>query len=441
MSPSSRFILCLTAVVVSCTVATILRDVPSVLASAFLVSTGGAGLVAAAVTNRRLLEESSEDQRRRRQRVDRLVGSDVLPVVVTDPDGRCVEANGPFRELVGCTRDDPALDGVRWDAFALPAERSFDAQASTEARAHGAAPSYERTLVCPDGRRIPVLVGALAVGPGRSTLLWFVVDLTSRTRLQDERAALLRERGWAEAESVRRAKDEFLAVLSHELRAPLQGILGWVSLLHEGRLDPAQQTHAHEAIERSARRQMQLINDLLDVSRIVAGNFTVESRPLEMSDVVERLVEQFRPLAAMRGVGFESDVSDCGVTVGDPERLHQVLANLLSNALKFTPAGGRIAVRCEKRSGQILLAVMDSGEGIAPEFLPHVFDRFRQADATSTRRHGGLGLGLAISRQLVELHGGTITAESAGPGRGATFTVRLPVQEAGAAEGRPSEIS
>jgi signal transduction histidine kinase len=323
----------------------------------------------------------------------------------------------------------------------LPAERSLDAQAATDARAHGAAPSYERTLVCPDGRRIPVLVGTLAVAPGRSPLLWFVIDLTSRTRLQDERAALLRERGRAEAESVRRAKDEFLAVLSHELRAPLQGILGWVSLLKGGRLDPAQGAHAHDAIERSARRQMQLINDLLDVSRIVAGNFTVESRPLEMSDIVERLVEQFRPLAAMRGVGFESNVSDCGVTVGDPERLAQVLASLLSNALKFTPAGGRIAVRCEKRGGQILLAVMDSGEGITPEFLPHVFDRFRQADATSTRRHGGLGLGLAIARQLVELHCGTITAESAGPARGATFTVRLPVRDAGAAGRRPSEIS
>ena len=391
--------------------------------------------VAAGLNHRQLLEASSEEHRWMRRRVDRLVDSDVVPVVMTDRDGRCMEANGPFRELVGCGRDDPALAGVRWDELALPAERSLDAVAAADALAHGAAPSYERTLVCPDGRRIPVLVGIFAVSPEQSSLLWFVVDLTSGTRLQDERTALLRERGSAEAESVRRAKDEFLAVLSHELRAPLQGVLGWVSLLQEGRLDPAQQARAHDAIERSARRQMQLINDLLDVSRIVAGNFTVESRPLEMSDVVECLVEQFRPLAAGRGVEFESNVSDCGVTIGDPERLHQVLANLLSNALKFTPAGGRIAVRCEKRGGQIVLAVMDDGEGITPQFLPHVFDRFRQADATSTRRHGGLGLGLALAREVVELHGGSITAESAGPGCGATFTVRLPVRDADAAGG------
>jgi len=425
-----RFALCLTAVVVICTVATLmLEDVPPALASAFLVLTGGAGFLAAEMSTRRRPADDSEEHRRLRARVERLTSSDVVPVVMTDLEGRCVEASTAFRELVGAAPGDPPLEGTRWEALALPADRELDEGAASQARAHGAAPSYERTLVCPDGRRLPVLVGALTAVPEESTLLWFVVDLSSRTRLQEERAALLRERGRAEADSVRHAKDEFLSVLSHELRAPLQGVLGWVSLLQEGRLDSAQQTRAHDAIERCARRQMQLINDLLDVSRIVAETFKLEFHPVELAGVVRNLVEQSRPLASLRGIAFEAYLSDCGVTLGDPDRLHQALANLVSNALKFTPAGGTIAVRCEKCGDHLVVIVRDTGEGIGPQFLPYVFDRFRQADASTSRRHDGLGLGLAIARKLVELHGGTIEADSPGPGRGAIFTVRLPVRE------------
>src|SRR5262249_19662640 len=283
-----------------------------------------------------------------KDRVVRLVRSNIVPVVVTDGAGRCVVANAPFLDLVGRGPNMRALDALRWDDFALPSERALDERAASDARTYGAAPPYERTLVCPDGHRIPVLVGALAISVEEPALLWFVVDLDGRSRSHEAGAAFQREEEWVEAESVRRAKDEFLAVLSHELRAPLQGVLGWISLLREGRLDPAQQAHAYEAIERCARRQMQHVNDLLDVSRIVAGTFTVESRSLELSEVARRLVEEFRPLAAQRGIEFESSISDCGVTFGDPERLRQVLANLLSNALKFTPASGTIGVRCEK---------------------------------------------------------------------------------------------
>jgi hypothetical protein len=430
-----RFALCLTAVVVICTLATLVQgDLPPAVASAFLVLTGGAGFLAAELSTRRRPEDDADAHRRLRARVERLTSSGVVPVVMTDLEGRCVEASAAFRELMGAGSGDPPLEGMRWDALALPAERELDERAAIQARTHGAAPSYERTLVCPDGRRVPVLVGALAVAPEESTLLWFVVDLSSRTPLQEERAALLRERGRAEADSVRHAKDEFLAVLSHELRAPLQGVLGWVSLLQEGRLDSAQQTRAHDAIERCARRQMQLINDLLDVSRIVAGTFRLESQPVELAGVVRHLVEQSRPLAALRGIVFEAHVSDCGITLGDPDRLHQVLANVVSNALKFTPAGGTIAVRCEKRGDHLVVTVRDTGEGIGPQFLPYVFDRFRQADASTSRRHDGLGLGLAIARKLVELHGGTIEADSPGPGRGAIFTVRLPVRDPDGAE-------
>ena len=359
----------------------------------------------------------------------RLVGSNVVPVVVTDGAGRCVVANAPFLDLIGCVPGTRAPDALRWGEFALPAERPLDERAASDARIHGAAAPYERTLVCPDGHRIPVLVGALAISTEEPALLWFVIDLGGRGRSREEDAAFQREEKWGEAESVRRAKDEFLAVLSHELRAPLQGVFGWISLLREGRLDPAQQAHAYQAIERCARRQMQVVNDLLDVSRIVAGTFTVDSRHLELSEVARRLVEEFRPLAAQRGIEFESSISECGVTFGDPERLRQVLANLLSNALKFTPAGGAVRVRCEQVGGEVVLQVTDTGEGIRPQFLPHVFEQFRQADCSSSRRHGGLGLGLAITRRLVELHGGVITAESPGLGRGATFTVRLPASQ------------
>src|SRR5262245_880494 len=376
-------------------------------------------------------------------RVVQLVRSNLVPVVVTDGAGRCVVANAPFLDLIGRAPGTGALDALRWDEFALAAERPLDERAASDALTFGAAPPYERTLVCPDGHRIPVLVGALAISVDEPALLWFALELGSRGRSQDEGtqdegtqdeetdedSAFKREESWGEAESVRRAKDEFLAGLSHELRAPLQGVLGWVSLLREGRLDPAQQPHAYEAIERCARRQMQLVNDLLDVSRIVAGTFTVDSRHLECSEVARRLVEEFRPLAAQRGIEFESGISECGVTFGDPERLRQVLANLLSNALKFTPAGGAVRVRCEQVGGEVVLQVTDTGEGIRPQFLPHVFEQFRQADCSSSRRHGGLGLGLAITRRLVELHGGVITAESPGLGRGATFTVRLPASQ------------
>jgi signal transduction histidine kinase len=250
-------------------------------------------------------------------------------------------------------------------------------------------------------------------------------------RAAAERETLLHEaeRARAEAESASRAKDEFLAVLSHGLRTPLQGVLGWVSLLRDGRLDAAQQGRALQAIEHSTRLHTRLVNDLLDVSCIISGELTVESRPLDLSAAVREAIDQLRPRAAARGVTLDASVAECGVTLGDPERLHQVLDNLLSNALTFTPPGGTVSVRCERDGRDVVIVVEDTGEGIAAEFLPRLFERFQQADSSISRYHGGLGLGLAIARRVVELHGGCITADSAGVGRGATFTVRLPVRE------------
>jgi signal transduction histidine kinase/CheY-like chemotaxis protein len=252
--------------------------------------------------------------------------------------------------------------------------------------------------------------------------------LASTVKASDERQALLtRERlARAEVERLSDLKDQFLATLSHELRTPLHAILGWVQLLHLKK-DDASLQKGLQTIERNARLQAQLIDDLLDMSRIVAGKVRLEPVRVDLPQVVEAAVEAARPAAFAKGIALELRASPGIETVwGDPSRLQQVMWNLLTNAIKFTPEGGRITVEVEMRPGQVLARVSDTGAGIAADFLPHVFDRFRQGDATTTRRHGGLGLGLSIVRQLVELHGGTVQAQSAGAGRGATFTVVLP---------------
>src|SRR6185369_15192501 len=214
---------------------------------------------------------------------------------------------------------------------------------------------------------------------------------------------------------------------------PLQGILGWVTLLRGGALDAERTAHALGAVERSMRAQAQLVNDLLEVSRIVSGKLQLALAPVALHDVVRAAVDAWKPIADEKGVHLELGVRECGTVRGDAERLHQVLTNLLSNAIKFTPAGGHVEVSCARRDREAILVVRDTGEGIAPEFLPHLFDRFAQADSANIRRHGGLGLGLSIVRHLVERHGGTVDAASAGAGHGATFTVRLPLVEVGAA--------
>jgi signal transduction histidine kinase/CheY-like chemotaxis protein len=231
----------------------------------------------------------------------------------------------------------------------------------------------------------------------------------------------------AEAESANRGKDEFLAVLSHELRTPLTAMLGWVRMLRTGRLEPAQHARALETIERNTRLQSQLINDLLDVSRIVAGKLQLDYQAVDLLAVVDDTVDSLRRDAEARGLTLQTSLDPAtGPVLGDATRLQQVVGNLLSNAMKFTPAGGRITVDLRPDGAGSCLMVTDTGIGIEASVLPHIFDRFRQADTTSRRGHGGLGLGLAIVRHLVELHGGTVRAESGGRDAGTTFIVRLP---------------
>jgi signal transduction histidine kinase/DNA-binding response OmpR family regulator len=255
-------------------------------------------------------------------------------------------------------------------------------------------------------------------------------EVAEREQAEQERARLLvrEQAARAEAEAANRAKDEFLATLSHELRTPLTSILGWAHLLRSGNLPDGTSAAALETIERNARAQSQLIDDLLDVSRIITGKLRLDTRPVEIAAVIEAAVDSVRPAAQAKNVVLHADLGGADAPLlGDPNRLQQVAWNLLSNAVKFTPGGGHVRVRLRRFNSHLELRVEDTGQGIAPEFLPHVFDRFRQADGTTTRNHGGLGLGLAIARHLVELHGGAIRAESPGEGLGATFTVDLPV--------------
>ena len=260
-------------------------------------------------------------------------------------------------------------------------------------------------------------------------------ELLVRQAAEEERAKLLvrEQNARRQAEEANRIKDEFLATLSHELRTPLNAILGWAQVLRSGKVDEATTTRALEAIERNSRAQAQLISDLLDVSRIITGKLRLELKPLDLSSIIEAALESVRPAADAKSIRLRV-IMDRGIgpLVGDPDRLQQVVWNLLSNAIKFTPQGGSMEVQLRRpgdataRMAEIM--VSDTGPGIRPDFLPYVFDRFRQAESSTTRAHGGLGLGLSIVRHLVELHGGTVGVESTGEGQGSTFFVRLPIR-------------
>ncbi len=235
----------------------------------------------------------------------------------------------------------------------------------------------------------------------------------------------------AAAESAERARDELVSVISHELRTPLCAVLGWARLLRSGKLDPAGVARAVETLERSASDQAKVVDDLIDVARIERGEVRLDVRSTELVTVVEAAIAAVRPAAAARSIVVSAALMPgVGAVSGDPGRLQQVVWNLLANAVKFTAPGGRVEVRLDRDGGDAVVRVRDTGEGIPPEFLPHLFERFRQADSSSTRSHGGLGVGLAIVRKLVEAHGGTVAAESEGRGKGSMFTVRLPLAAA-----------
>jgi signal transduction histidine kinase len=256
-----------------------------------------------------------------------------------------------------------------------------------------------------------------------------LLDITGQKTAEEYRERLLaREKELrTAAESANQLKDDFLSILSHELRTPLTSIIGWTSILRGRQLDPTS-LRAVETIDRNARTQQRLTAEILDVSRIASGKFTFEPCVLELQPVIEAALDIVRPAAEARKIRLETSLLSPGAIVyGDSDRILQMASNVLSNAFKFTPSGGTVQVKLCREGPSIQFIVSDTGEGIDPKFLPHVFDRFRQANSSTTRKYGGLGLGLAIVRHIVELHGGTIRAESGGREKGATFVINLPI--------------
>jgi PAS domain S-box-containing protein len=350
-----------------------------------------------------------------------------------DAEGRIVNANAAATRLTGYSREqllamrvwELETDGSpeRWRAVWA------DARAG---RFHVAERAYRRR----DGGSVPLEIsGAFVAYDGHEWISVFARDVTERRRLEQERAEhLAREQALrAHAEEAAVLKDQFLATLSHELRTPLTSILGYARMLRDGTLAPAAAGRALDVIERNARAQVQLFNDLFDVSSVMLGELELERHAVPLTAVVETEVEAVRGEAGRAGLTLECEVAHAVPPItGDVGRLQQIVRKLLSNAIKFTPPGGRVRIRLDRVDDEVRLVVSDTGVGIAPAFLPHVFDRFRQADGSMTRAYGGVGLGLSLVRDLVALHNGRVSAESPGDGAGATFTVSLPLRPAGA---------
>ena len=339
-------------------------------------------------------------------------------VLALRPSGEPWFCNSVWREYSGLEAAATLTHG--WE-LVHPDERRTMRADWQEARAEQQPLQRELRLKrARDGEHRWHLVHALPQLDDSGALSGWIVTATD---IHDEKEAR------QEVERASRAKDEFLATVSHELRNPLNAILGWTRMLRAGKLDAGRAARALETIERNAKMQASLVEDMLDVSRIITGKLMLKVGAVDLRTVVTSAYETVRMAADAKQIRVDLDLDDgLDLAAGDPERLQQVVWNLLSNAIKFTPCGGTVTVRTRGEGGEVVLTVADNGQGIVPEFLPFVFDRFRQADSTSTRVHGGLGLGLAIVRHLVELHGGTVSVASDGIGKGSTFTVRLPLR-------------
>ncbi|XHX77400.1 MAG: ATP-binding protein [Stenomitos frigidus ULC029] len=360
-------------------------------------------------------------------------------IFLTDTAGACTYTNPRFHAIAGCTLEETL--GDRWFQRLHPDDRdwvSSEWQSYISGQAADYAMEYrfqhrDGTIRWVSARSSPLFSDLCELTGYVGT----IEDLTERKQVEEARAQVIQEQiARREAEAANRMKDEFLAVLSHELRTPLNSILGWSRLLRGQQLDEETITRALETIERNALAQAQLVNDILDVSQIVRGKLRLKCYALNPLFVVEAAIESVRPMAVVKDIQLQSELdSTVGQVWGDSVRLQQVVWNLLTNAIKFTPANGTITVQLMTVSQTVAgeqrcfvqIQVSDTGMGIEPAFLPHVFDRFRQADSTTTRPHNGLGLGLAIVHHLIDQHGGSVQAESLGIDQGATFTVSLPL--------------
>jgi PAS domain S-box-containing protein len=390
---------------------------------------------------RALLQERQRELRDSDERLRATFEHAPVGISETSLDGTLLRVNEGFCRIVGYTREE--LQGGLFQTITHPDDLPANLEHYRRLKA-GEVPYYEmeKRYIRRDGSIVWVhLFGSVVRGEDGKPAYGVAViqDITERKRAQEallahetEREALLRreQRARLEAEDASRLKDEFLATVSHELRTPLNAITGWTAVARMHGSDPAAVQRALEIIERNARAQKQLIEDLLDVSRIITGKLKLELGPVDVRHVAQAALDTAQAAAAAKNIALLLRCDpDLPVIAADFTRLQQVVWNLLANAVKFTPEGGRVSVTVACDRHEVEVAVHDTGEGIEPEFLPFVFDRFRQADGSITRRHGGLGLGLAIVRHIVELHGGRVRVESAGAGQGSTFLVRLPAPE------------
>ncbi|MBE9009164.1 PAS domain S-box protein [Pseudanabaenaceae cyanobacterium LEGE 13415] len=377
--------------------------------------------VSSDITDRKRIEE---DLRQKTAILNTINEATAALVYVKDRQGRYVHANPAALEVLG--RPENEIIG-QCDRELFGKDIAPIIETDQRIMTSGQMEAIEETI----GERTFLSIKV----PQRNTtgevigLMGVSTDISDRVQLERDREQVLqREQAAREAaEQANRMKDEFLAVLSHELRSPLNPILGWTKILRTGNLSPERTAHALETIERNAQLQSELIEDLLDVARILQGKLRLNARPVNVANMIHSAIETVRLAAESKGIAIETRLSEVGEVSGDATRLQQIVWNLLSNAVKFTPSGGQVIIQLQSIDHQAQITITDTGKGISPSFLPHVFDYFRQEDGTTTRKFGGLGLGLAIVRHLVELHNGTVSATSEGEGLGATFTVTFPL--------------
>jgi PAS domain S-box-containing protein len=368
-------------------------------------------------------------------------------VITTDPAGQVTMLNPVAQALTGWNEAE-AIGRPIGTVFHIVQEETRKhvgnpvSKAFREGRVAGLA--SHTLLLARDGREIPIEDSAAPIRSADGSLIGIVVvfrDASERREAERHRQEMLDREQEARraAEALSRSKDEFVATVSHELRTPLNAIFGWVRLLRSGSLNPAQYTHALEVVERNTRAQAQLIEDLLDMSRVVTGHLRLDVKKVELPGVVQAAIDAVRPAAAARDlvISLEMDPAVQPVS-GDPDRLQQIIWNLLTNSVKFTDKGGRIDVSLRVDGADAVLRVQDTGIGIAPELLPHIFERFRQGVSSASRTHGGLGIGLALVRHIAGMHGGSVVAGSEGEGKGSTFTLRLPMMAARSAAENPA---
>jgi PAS domain S-box-containing protein len=403
----------------------------------------GVSKIARDITERkRAAAELADQQARFRVTLESIADA----VIATDVDGRVVFMNPVAEHLTGWRLDD-AVGLACERVFRIIREDSREADANPVRRvlAEGTPVglSNHTLLIARDGAERPIDDSGAPIRDSDGRIVGAVLvfrDVSERRRIERERqsAASERERLLAaerlarsEAEKASRVKDEFVAMVSHELRTPLNAILGWTQLMSQDTADPSVIERGLDVVARNTRMQAQLIADLLDISRIATGKLPLETRRVDLAAILREAIDTVQPEAEGRNIEIVRHIDEAIDSItGDPARLQQVVWNLLSNAIKFTPGGGRVTATLSQHDGRIELVVTDTGVGVAPDVLPHVFERFQQADRSITRRFGGLGLGLSIVKHLVDLHGGTVRAESPGPGEGATFTLTFPIAAA-----------